>query len=781
MNFLYDIPNNCNYVAPSEEDINSGKVKVKTFPSQEEAKKYCNRKDFCNFIQNEDESVNAKTIEEFEDNVIQCVEGQNNTMIMKKNKDYIISSKDKQYRSPYSVLDKYGELNLEMINDMDQLSITEYNNIQLIAEKDSTCILVLYKCPDENARSALNFSQSNLEKIIFLKTPNVDISSLKLSGLYIARLIFYINPYSSLNNLDFLTIIPNSQLVLYINNKVVYKKNSLTDPIAQFNVKTSETTEDVSIYIDFSFDTDSLTYKIDEEEIKISLMPLFNIGGSFKTLPSMDLELPLSESNYELLSKENPLLFSTSFNLEETMALSSCNISNLLSMPICKKILNESSNDKLQSKLLTEFRQNIEENNSDIVELIIHLYETPENSFELDYDTTKQLKDIIDNYFVNKFLNLSWSKEDLVIFKTLLPLLSKYHFSTILRTDFIRECSTAYAKTNLKSDGFCDYVENDTFLLNNEITKRDIILMKERRDFDFCSVLNKEDNLYNFEYKENKERCAQFFSENDAETPNSAQYLIHKKCSQNGPDNDEWSGLDSCKGLSERGDAIISKDRENYFKKIFMSKDNILKFSRGEEIENLTDFLNYTSNVPNNNLEFSDIFTTELQEVCEDIKNTESDKTCDSVYNYLITNSKKKEETENAEAVVISKRKKEANLCGANVLEPQEFDKYCKNIFIQHDSLNTILYSDHVYKYCDKNPFNSNCKEYYDKILDSINTIKSSSFENNIYPNNTNYTIFLIIFLLLIIVYVLRNQISTVFKDLGLNNLFNLKYENKTK
>lgn len=692
MNFLYE------QAVISEPGV---LVDKRVFPSLDLAKKYCNKNEYCKYIYSNEDSHTV-----WIDYNNQLVESGDGMPVYRKNSNKLITMDGSV------VTVSQGELSADLIKK--SLNVTDKKSLQLIAESESNCLTVIYKCNNIEDKESLNFSTSELYKVVYSANPFVDLSKLGLdSGYYVCRLIFFIESKEEL--VRFGLYIPLTQFVVWLDNKILQIAGNDKDILVDNNVQLSEGIH--SIFIDFGVDSSKLL--ADGESIAV--VPL--IKGESTSY------IAIRKDNY--LYERNPLLLTTLVNNKKNELISSerCGVTNFYKDVECMAEIDGGVDLELSASVMKQFSEELDKSvpylSKDLKELITFVY----SGNDIDYDTARFIKDKVESLFINKFLNMSWKKEDIAMFSFLLPLMSPLYHNYILRTEVMQKC--ADVDSDMYKDGFCSFIESDIILNMKEDSYRLITEIVDRRDYIFCTT--KRGDIYNFERGDlaTASKCNKVVGDEKIQ-----RYLQSSKCSDV---EGRWLGLETCKAQSQaEPESVVSKDRDNYYRNVFSSKDNIYKLFKGGDVESLTDFLNYS----NNNVESDFILTPQLAEICETDDSVRLE--CDLLYNYLEKDNSVKEK------LSASIKKRDAFVCGKSIDSGSGLKNCDVNLmFSIEDPVSTLLYSNNVKKYCSGDPFNSKCVQYYENVFNEAIASAKSNMDNR-----DTSSIFIYVLLLIISVFV---------------------------
>lgn len=632
------------------------------------------------------------------------------------------------------------------------------------AQEESNCIFILYKCENDGDRLAMNWSSAALDTIIYTMSPVVDIETfveqkLIKEGKYIVRQIYFIDVEEA--DYEFLSLLRLCNVITYVDN-IAVKKSWIPDietntfVYHKFNLSLKKGVH--SIMNDFSFDTEQLTHVDTEGEVfKLNTAQVFRKKGvaDYSTIN-------------EVLFKRNPLLATTFVNEENSYFIQNCtgaNKSNMTTKPQCKEII---SKDYFSEEARLEFKKifidhTVEETHMDylayhpgleVSEDIIRFLYTDTTA---DFDALSFAKERVESYFVRMFHNMeSVSDKDIAHIRFLLPILSKYgevskQFSKdMLYINFLEDC---YSNKGMDKD-LCREVET---LLRNSGDKETIdkvTAVVDSSDYLFCTTYDLTSHTYGFEV--DKLRCEKTVLSNTELT----NYLLSSKCTD---DNERWKGGDYCISRSVNPWNIENKQRKLYYQQIFTSKDRLNKLVEGGEVESLAEFINYAGNeflVEEGKYDNIDFLVSEpIIELCSGADGAgKYYDLCDGIHSSVkyiqpSVDSTVRVEADNrklAEAQrLITLIEKNRNLVttGKKCLEGNEISPECKYIFDTEDSTNLVLYSGEIFKFCKRNPFNSDCVKYYEDI--DKYTKKVESFENK--ERNEQYSSILFFILILVI------------------------------
>ncbi len=679
MNFLYE---------PAVIINPDRSVDRRVFPSLDLARKYCNQNEYCKYISNTDTDIDYIVWIDYNSEIVESKDGEG-VQVLRKNRDKAVA------KGGAIISIEKNELRVDQIKNKNLISADKIK-LQAVVESETNCITIIYKCDNEKVKNALDFSSASLYKVIYSANPFVDFSKVTAEeGFYIARLIFFIESKDEIVN--FGLYVPYTQVVLWVDNKVIQVAGNDKDSFINTNTNLLEGVH--SVFVDFGFSTDKLIIEDEGEVNSVAVVPLIKSSsvGSFSAI---------SSKNY--LYERNPLLLTTILKEEKKNLMSSdkCNSSNFYKNIEC---MNELSNgmdrdlaDQIKKQFEYELSASIPNLSLDLKNLITFLY----SESDVDYETASFMKDKIESIFIQKFLNMNWSTEDIATFSFLLPLMSPLYHNYILRTEVMQKC--ADVESDMYKDGFCKIIESDITLLKNTESKAIIDKIIDRRDYIYC--VSKTGDKYNFELDSpsTKDKCNRVIGDEKIQN-----YLISSKCSNV---EGKWLGLNHCKQQSEMDTTnTLITDRDSYYRNVFSSKENIYRFYKGEDAEQLSDFINYTSS-GSSKLEDEFVFTSPLMEICEEDELVETQ--CKEVYNYILNKKDKNEDVDNKYNASV--KKWNANKCGRSI-QAGSLDECDSAVFFNtEDPVNTLLYSNHVKKYCTENPFNSNCVDYYEKVFNSI-------------------------------------------------------------
>jgi hypothetical protein len=619
------------------------------------------------------------------------------------------------------------------------------------AQKNANTILLIYKCKDKDSMSSLDLTNSTFYGIFYLESTAITLASLDLeSGFYIARQIFYIELKEDIENSVYSAIFKNSQIATYIDNvfikKSTYGATSEDFYSHSFNLSLKS---GVHCFInDFSFDTTKLQFTYNSETLNLMFMPLI------KT--SIDTE---NKPTDEFIYKFNPMLLTSLLSLDETYFANNCtgdNISNIYSNSRCKQLfknskfsdslrfeikkmfvdLNEDSDNYMKYHTGIDSRIKNGKSSETMDSFIEYLYSENDN----DYETVKFIKEIIESYFLNFFSNVDKLNEtsegdinmDINHILFLIPIISKCSdiscniLKKAISSQVEKDCSVE--SSELFKSKICENLENT--ILNQSNKKLtdlnelvDIVKnIKDRRDFIYCTTYDIDSNEYNFEKTDQINRCEELVIKDKR----LSDYLLSNKCTDF---NGEWLGGDFCKNQSVNKRGIEKVQRDLYYKQILTSKERILNMSENKEKESYDDFINYSTThfLENDNLDY--LLSDELLEVCESSDATDQvNGLCNSIFSKVkdmnsdtiyLSKDDKENLIDSIEKIKVSEKRKEVNKCSAGI--------DCSKMFNTDSDMDIILYSGEVLKFCKKNPFTQECKEYYTKINELANIQNSKN------------------------------------------------------
>jgi len=728
---------------------------VREFPTVELATKFCNRNEFGKYIV--EESSNKFLVYVDYNNEISefhSKDSQGVIYALKKNTNEIYT----QSKEKINVVNNpYGVLNIE---DVNKLSKDSQTNVRLFVEKDANCIMTILKCEDKKDRVGMNINNSKLIKVIFSENPYINLNDLNLDkGMYIFRLMFYIKIDKDMDmSLGF--VFPDSQISLYLDGMLLQTAGNSKQPYIMRDINVNAGVH--SIFIDFSLDFDSNLYSaslnkllIPDSEEELSAVPLIkteDTGDEFKVL---------NTSNYVYIN--NPDLLRTEYDIVKDKLVSSiCGVKNFYTNLECLTELNNGLDVKLSEKLKKQFADEFklctegdscEDSDIDsLINVIKFIYEDN----DIDYDTARYMKTKIESYFIKKFIDMSWKEKDIKMFSFLVPVLSKLYHTFVLSSDVKKACSDV--ESELYKTGFCDVIESDIYIISNDDTKKEINDIVDRRDYIKCLTFDNNTKLYNFELDENRDRCDGLIFSNTNKT--IKDYLLTSKCSTI---DDKWTGDNRCKEQSRDLSGSISKQRDNYYRNIFSSKENIEKFLKGDEVESLSDFLNYTADSDNIGGDF--ILTEELANLCENAESDDLISKCKQIYNSGIIIRGVNTNAQLNDIYRASVKKIKSNKCEKELNQSLDNNTkiVCEDMFDVSDELNAILYSNHVKKYCSRRAFDDKCIQYYEDVLNKLRDGDAvEGFSDRGYIKSDYLLIILLLILVTAFVFFLK---TTFFKD----------------
>ena len=716
----------------SEPDILSDR---RVFPSLELAKKYCDKNEYCKYIRSmPDRSGEFVAWLDYNNSIMESSSG---ISVLKKRDDKLLTD-----NGSIISIDK-GELSAELILDK-LLKKSEKIKLQTIAESESNCLTIIYKCSKEADKDSLNFEGGEIYKVVYSTNPFVDVSKLGLeTGDYICRLIFFIESKDELVRLGL--YVPFTQVVLWMDNEILQIAGNDKDTMVDKEIKMLEGVH--CIFIDFGVDSKKITV---DDGSALAVVPL--IKG--ESMPSYSA---ISKDNY--LYERNPLLLSILLkkNKQKLLENGKCDARNFYKDVECIMEMDNGLDCELSEQVMKQFEEELAESvpdlSVDLKSLIAFVY----GGGVMDYSTARFMKDKIESLFINKFLNMSWGTGDIAMFSFLLPLMSPLYHNYILRTEVINKCSDV--ESSMYKDGFCRLIESDITMTSRPDTMDIINEIVDRRDYIYCT--SRHGIIYNFELndKSTVEKCNRVVGDEKIKN-----YLLSSKCSDV---EGRWLGIDSCKrqGEMESGSAI-AKDRDRYYRDVFLSKDNLYKFYKGEDVEQLSDFLNYASS-ENSNIGDEFIMSEPLMEVCDNDEEFTAE--CDQVYNYILS----KEKTAVRDKATISLKKQNANKCSRSLKEGAVEGCDTNIMFDTSDPVSTLLYASNVNKYCERDPFNSACVNYYENVFNDIISEKNkvnmaSSIENREYAGVPTFNITTVFYFILFLVSVV--VIVFVFRKFSVSN-----------
>jgi hypothetical protein len=662
------------------------------------------------------------------------------------------------------------------------------------AQKNANTVLIIYKCKDKNAMTSLDLSNSIFYGIFYLESTSITLTELDLeSGFYIARQIFYIESKENIESV-YSVIFKNSQVATYVDN-VFVKKTTLGITSEDFFVHeiNLKLKSGVHCFInDFAFDTTKLQFSYNSKTLNLMFMPLIKINN-IKTIPVENKSID------EFIYKLNPLLLTSLLSLDETYFANNCtgdNISNIFSNDRCKQLfknpkfsdslrfeikkmfvdLNEESDNYMRYHTNMDSRIKNSNSSKNMDSFIEYLYS--ENNSGYDYETVKFIKERVESYFLNFFLNVDKLNESIeggiegvismdinhILF--LIPIISKCSdiscniLKSAVNSQVEKDCSLE-GSTLFKSK-ICESLENT--ILNqkksNDVNELVNIVknIKDRRDFIYCTTYDVEKNEYNFEKVDSINRCEELVIKDKR----LSDYLLSNKCTDF---NGEWLGSNFCKEQSVNKRGIEKLQRDLYYKQILTSKERIVDVANNNEKESYDDFINYSTThfLEDSNLDY--LLSDELLEVCESSDATDKvNILCENVFSKVksmnsdtiyLSNDDKENLISSIDKIKVSEKRKEVNKCSAGI--------DCSKMFNTDSVIDVVLYSGEVLKFCKNNPFTQECKEYYNKIqnlqtLQNTQNTQNTSVEslcNRIIIDNTydnGYTLIFYLVLVLICV-----------------------------
>jgi len=694
-------------------------------------------------------------------------------------------------------------------------------------QKDSKCINVLYRLDESQSadkyRFNLDFNKAKFYGVLYTTSSSIDLKSLvdtKIidNGKYIARQIVFVNiEEEGFFNLSI--VFRDSQLCTYFDNKFIkrtWEKSGYYLHSANIKIKPGIH----SIINDFSFDTEKLIDKInnvDGEEVvdSLSFIPSYSIGDKEKTTVNLDENIILDE----ILYLANPLLLTTINNLEDEYFRVNCvgenNIYNLSNDSKCKDIF---KNPRFSEELRYAVKQmfiDIDGTENNVNYMTYHtgiksreIYGDAVDSFidsiykedyEGDYDSIKFIKNRIESYLLNSFSKIGDSEEseghltiDLNHILFLIPILSKagelFNSYSLFTSSINKQCSDV--NSHLYKNGFCESLERNILdsKMSSEINKKGAMDNIDRRDFIYCTSFQqsedyKEGDLtYGFELSPG--RCEKTVLSNKSMT----DYLLSNKCTDM---EGNWTGGKYCISRTttdRRGKE--AKQRKMYYQNIYQSKDKINNMADGKEVESLSEFINYSKGYfledidegkAYGNIDF--LVSDSMAEICSDpiVDSAEQEsklgQICHGLYSEikLLKDNIKEDNAEYpdvkyaVDSIKSIEKKREVAKCKNSIVNNSfSNSKDCSNMFDTENETNLIMYSSVAYEYCNKNPFSSECLDYYNNILkknDRKNDIetfysKESNIINSFYMRSV---LFLLAFIVvsLVVVFLRRTNKTT--------------------
>lgn len=747
MNFLYVKKEN---TALNQTDIS---LDLRKFSSVRDAVKFCNRvNSFTGVYANVTEN-SFYAYAPFSDTEI-------NSLYIPNTAGHYVLIKDLKFysdRLDTTIVSSQEEINTLLTSGdvvkypSNSIKSTTKLNLHVLsaAQEEANCIFILYKCENEKDRLSMNWSSAVLDTIIYTMSPIVDIETfveqkLIKEGKYIVRQIYFVDVEEA--DYEFLSLLRLCNVITYVDN-IAVKKSWIPDMETntfvyhKFNISLKKGVH--SIMNDFSFDTEQLTHVSTEGEVfKLNTAQVFRKKGV----------VDYSTIN-EVLFKKNPLLATTFVNEENSYFIQNCtgaNKSNMTTRPECKEII---SKDYFSEEARLEFKKifidhTVNENHMDYLayhsglevseDIIRFLYTDTTANTTADFDALSFAKERVESYFVRMFHNMeSVSDKDLMHIRFLLPILSKYgevskQFSKdMLYINFLEDC---YSNKGMDKD-LCREVETSLRNSGDKETIDKITAVVDNSDYLFCTTYDLESHTYGFEV--DKLRCEKTVLSNTELT----NYLLSSKCTD---DSGRWKGGEYCINRSVNPWNIENKQRKLYYQQIFTSKDRLNNLVEGGEVESLAEFINYAGNeflVEEGKYDNIDFLVSEpIIELCSGVEG--ADKyydLCDGIHSSIkyiqpsvdITGGVEADSSKLSEAQrLIALIEKNRNLVttGRKCLEGTDISPECKYIFDTEDSTNLVLYSGEIFKFCKKNPFNSDCVKYYENI--DKYTKKVESFEN---------------------------------------------------
>lgn len=658
-------------------------------------------------------------------------------------------------------------------------------NVLSAIQEEANCIFILYKCDTEEDRLNMNWGNAKLETIIYTSSPVVELKSFleeKLigEGKYIVRQIYFIDVEEG--EFEFLSLFRLCNIISYINN-VAVKKSWIPDiknnnyVYHNYSVKLKKGVH--SIINDFSFDTNNTTFKEIEDGVEYA----FELNTSQVFRKKNEVEYRIIN---EVLYKENPLMVNTFINNENKYFIKNCigPKSEITSSKICQEIFNKdyfSEEARLEFKKIFIDHLAPEDSENYLLyhpglnvaeEVIKFLYMDGENKCKndnnnMDFDAVRFIKERIESYFIKMFYNIDnmIDSKNIEHIKFLLPILSKCGeisktFSKdLLYINFLEECYSENSK--LVGKGICELVEKELRNTNDVEVLEKITTIIDKRDFIFCTNYNINDNTYGFE--NDKLRCEKTVLSNSDLT----NYLLSSKCTD---DDNNWLGGEYCIQRSLNPGNIENKQRKLFYQQILSSKDRINKLVDGGEIESLADFINYSVNEfldGENKYENIDFLISEpMVEICGSSEgNDKYFDLCDGIHSPVKYIKEEGNDIENKklndakEMIYILEKNRKLLSVGKKCLENNQITDECKFIFNTDNNTDMILYSGEVFKFCKKNPFNSDCIDYYENISKK----KIEGFANKYKSYDFIILLFLIIIISIAVVIIMKKPLKNLF------------------
>ncbi len=627
-------------------------------------------------------------------------------------------------------------LSKEQIDSMKFKSKEERASILSVVEKDARVIIIIYKCPNEEVRAGLDFSKSEMFRVMFLESSGFELGSLNLpEGKYLLRQVFFMKVDEQVTA-DYSLVYSNSQLVTYVDNSMV--KRSWTPGNTGFVHSVSLTlSPGVHSFVnDMSFDTSVPSFGEGEDAINMFFMPTFN--GAF------------------IEAYESPLIYS---NLPEkaNIDFQGYCTADKLTEDKCLKLLRSKDLNEVSSQHVKNM-----EINQDILPFIEAVY----TDSSIDYDTVRDVKNTVEAYLISKFSTMDLEDSSTLLF--LLKFMTDIIKTKLINQEILDAC--ADESSNAFKSGVCRVLEQS---LPEDPRIMDNI---DKRNYLYCSTLN--GNEYSFE-KDNAGRC-------DKLTDSIREALIYSKCGG------EWPDSEYCNKASIQRTGPFRDQRNEHFDALLNSTEGIASLAR----DTASEYVNMLDALDNLSIELGEkrnklkeaskalatspedpdmigilqvafkMATSDLEEAelnyanikaaidllpeearhSEDTRreklkyltslytddlsldtpnnNNESKLLTDTVVSLYETSDcdacndiyARLENSFNQDVldmVSASKKMKAVNKCKEmHSLQPGS----CVDMFGTGELQDIILYSGEVLRYCNKDPFSSECVKYYDEI-----------------------------------------------------------------
>lgn len=661
------------------EEVKGGydNANIRSFQTSDSAKKYCMSNEFCVAVKGNDAIISMDEMTE-----------SNDTILKKKSTNFL--SKE--------------NIGILKSDPLRPLALT-------LVEKDSKVVLIIYKCPGEKERLALDFAKSELYGLMFMESSGFELKKLGLpEGKYLVRQIFFVNTEKSTQ--EYSIVFSNSQLVTYLDGIMVKRSWTPGNYGYVHSISLNFSKGIHSIVNDFSFDTNVMTMDLDPDVIDTFFMPSLNKSVI---------------DTYE----DNLLFYSTVRKMRTKNFEDYCTADKLTEEKCLKHLksidLTEDSRQKIKAYEL----------DSKILQFVEYVYTRD----DVDYDVSKDIKQLAESYLISKFSNLDFTEMDTILF--LLKFVDNVVKTKLIPQEVLDLC--ADEKSSIFKSGVCRNLE--TSLPGDQNIKDNI----ERRNYIYCISEDSE----GFVFDKESTRCSIISDEakNHLRASKCENYTDNTYCRNLSLSNEEVQlrrniFLDELLS-SKEGIDTLAKDYSTVFGKsleLLDQKTNdiyakqtdysnaatIASISVGSDLEEITKLAENIAKegLDNAESEYNEVLKihkmNELlfpEEVAKEAERKEKLKYIERIYSVdgraltdFITDLYEKGDCRGCEELYNA-------LQNSDNEDTRNIIKYSRKIknkseanMFSTEPDDIIINSKDVLRYCTNDPFNSKCSDYYTEI-----------------------------------------------------------------